>query len=419
MALISSLKRFPLFCYSIFGMPLSLVALPVYVYAPSFYAEHLGLSLATIGLALLCTRIIDAFIDPAIGLWIDRSRQHNRYAKFILLSLPLVATGFFALFHPPAQFEAHALAWLLFALTLVYPGYSLASITYQSWGAGLTQKLSERSLVTASREGCGLIGVVLAAILPKWIGLGGLSTVFIIMLAVSAWLLLTQATRPPDQSTASPALLTIGSLIDPFRNTAFRWLFSVFILNGIASAIPATLFLFFAKDRLHLENYAGLFLGVYFIAGAASMPLWVALARRLGEARTWLISMLLAVAAFGWAFGLMAGSATAFGIICVMSGFTLGADLALPPALLTAVIGKAGHSGQREGAYFGAWNWATKMNLALAAGAALPLLAYLGYLPGTASTSGLSALAFTYALLPCGFKLIAAFMLFRSPLKNI
>ncbi|MEO6353326.1 MAG: MFS transporter, partial [Burkholderiaceae bacterium] len=182
---------------------------------------------------------------------------------------------------------------------------------------------------------------------------------------------------------------------------------------------PATLFLFFAKDQLQLAQYAGLFLVLYFIAAACSMPLWVALAKRFGEAHAWLIAMLLAVAAFIWAYGLSAGAAVPFGVICVLSGFALGADLALPPALLAAVIGRAGHSGQREGAYFGAWNWATKMNLALAAGISLPLLEQLGYVPGTVNNNGTQALSAAYALLPCGLKLAAAGLLLRAPLHDV
>ena len=50
------------------------------------------------------------------------------------------------------------------------------------------------------------------------------------------------------------------------------------------------------------------------------------------------------------------------------------------------------------GAYFGLWTLATKLNLALAAGIALPLLAALGYLPGTRDRAALGALAFVYAL---------------------
>ena len=56
---------------------------------------------------------------------------------------------------------------------------------------------------------------------------------------------------------------------------------------------------------------------------------------------------------------------------------------------------------------------ATKLNLALAAGAALPLLQWGGYSPGTLDAQGLQRLAWAYALLPCALKLLAAALLYR------
>ena len=68
----------------------------------------------------------------------------------------------------------------------------------------------------------------------------------------------------------------------------------------------------------------------------------------------------------------------------------LGADLSLPGALLAGVIQREGHSGQLEGGYFGWWNFATKLNLALAAGIALPLLQVFGYTPGSRELQALT-----------------------------
>ena len=45
----------------------------------------------------------------------------------------------------------------------------------------------------------------------------------------------------------------------------------------IAAALPATLFLFFVADVLQLERASGPLLALYFVAGAASLPLWVTL----------------------------------------------------------------------------------------------------------------------------------------------
>ena len=62
---------------------------------------------------------------------------------------------------------------------------------------------------------------------------------------------------------------------------------------------------------------------------------------------------------------------------------------------------------EATGSYFGLWTLATKLNLALAAGIALPVLSALGYAPGGRNQTALGALAFVYAFVPCVLKLAA------------
>jgi GPH family glycoside/pentoside/hexuronide:cation symporter len=397
--------------YGAFGLPLAMVALPIYVYLPQFYAERAGLSLAAIGAVLLAVRVAAAFVDPLLGWWIARGQ--GAYARYVAISLAPLLLGFVALFHPPALAGGAALSWFLGTLMLVYLGFGTASIAYQSWGAALTQAPAERARVSGAREACGLAGVVLAAGVTGAFGYRALALVFCVALLVTAALLLARAARPATALHAA----AWRDMATPFRQRRFRVLFAVLIVNGVASAIPATLFLFFAGDHLRLARLSGMFLILYFGAAALSIAGWVALAARVGEARAWMAGMLLSSAVFVWAFWLAPGAALGFGAICVLSGLALGADLALPPALLAGVIAGAGHAGSREAAYFGVWNWGVQMTLALAAGVALPLLAWRGYVPGTGAGTG--ALAAAYALLPCALKLLAAAMLWRAPLRNL
>jgi Na+/melibiose symporter-like transporter len=94
--------------------------------------------------------------------------------------------------------------------------------------------------------------------------------------------------------------------------------------------------------------------------------------------------------------------------VCALSGIALGTDLALPGAMLAGLIGQLGERGKAEGAYFGWWNFAAKLNLALAAGLALPLLGAFGYAPGARDPAALQTLTIAYCALPCVLKLLAA-----------
>ena len=209
-----------------------------------------------------------------------------------------------------------------------------------------------------------------------------------------------------------------SALWHPFTRPAFRRLLIVFVLNGIASAIPATLVLFFVQDRLQAPPaLEPAFLGTYFVSAALSLPLWMRGVRRFGLARTWLAGMLLAVAVFAWAATLGAGDAGLFLIVCALSGVALGTDLALPGALLAGVIAENGDRGHAEGAYFGWWNFAVKLNLALSAGLALPLLSLAGYTPGTSDPQALLALTLAYCALPCALKLLAGGALYALVIR--
>jgi Na+/melibiose symporter-like transporter len=197
-----------------------------------------------------------------------------------------------------------------------------------------------------------------------------------------------------------------------FADRTYRRLLAVFVVNGIAAALPATLFLFFVADVLRSEQFSGLLLGIYFVSGALSLPLWVAVAAWHGRVRAWMLSMVLAVVTFACAGMLREGDILYFALICLMSGTALGADLVLP----AAIAADLGERKQRAGIYFGVWNFVAKMNLALAAGIVLPLLGWLGYTPGlSASThsNGQYALVFAYALLPLFFKALAFALLWR------
>jgi glycoside/pentoside/hexuronide:cation symporter, GPH family len=400
-----------LFAYGALGAPLALMALPVYVLVPKFYFEATGLALSIIGLVLLVTRLADAFVDPFLGAWVDRSKRRGSYLRPVLVAMPPLAVGFVCLFLPPAGLSTPgATAWLAATLTAAYLGYSLATVAYQAWGAELAYTDQARARVVAWREAAGLIGVIAASVIPYALGASALVVLFLAALLAALWLLIRLAPRPPAREAPSTGS-AFGAVTLPLATSRFRWLLAVFVANGIAAAIPASLVLFFIADRLELEARTGIFLALYFIAGACSMPLWVRLAGRLSLEAGWLVGMLLAVAAFFWAYALGAGDFASFALICVMSGVALGADLALPPALLARVIDDNRHTGLHEGAYFGLWNLANKLNLALAAGIALPALALLGYTPGTRTDAALGSLSFAYAVLPCLLKLFAAVLL--------
>jgi Na+/melibiose symporter-like transporter len=300
------------------------------------------------------------------------------------------------------------LRWAALMLMLTYLGYSLLSISHQSWGALLGGNEAQRGRITGTREALALAGVLLAAVLPSLLGLPGALALFAGFLLLAWW---TWRRSVAPQSLPNSSAHT--GLMQPLRDGRFVRLLGVFMLNGIASAVPATLVLFFVQDRLQAPTQMEpAFLGVYFLSAAVSMPLWLALVRRLGLARSWLLGMVLAVLVFIWAAALSAGDAWLFLGVCALSGMALGADLALPSAMLAGLLQLRPGGPAMAGAYFGWWNFAAKLNLALAAGLALPLLEGFGYQPGARDPQALQALTLAYCVLPCVLKVLACWGLY-------
>ncbi|MBK7613177.1 MAG: MFS transporter [Burkholderiales bacterium] len=400
--------------YGLLGLPLAFVALPLYVHLPHHYASAFNVPLAWLGAMLLGARVFDALIDPALGRWVDRlqARSPRQLLRVCALAAVVLALGLQALFMPWFAGSPAALAvWALLLLLPTCAACSLLGMAHQGWGSRLGGDAVQRSRIVAWREGLGLVGVVLASVLPAVTGLPWMVGACAATLAMG-WIAWWQSPWP---AFAPPQTTTDDDRWRPWRHSGFRRLAGVYALNGMASAVPATLVLFYIQDRLAAPaHWAGVLLGSYFLSAALAMPLWLRAVQHLGLARSWALGMALAIAAFAAAAVLGAGDAPWFVLVCLASGVALGADLVLPPALLAGVIANAGDRGRHDGIYFGWWQVLTKLNLALAAGTVLPLLGALGYTPGQADPQGLRMLGLAYAVLPCALKAGAALALYAA-----
>jgi len=401
--------------YGLMALPLAFVALPLYVFLPNYYARSFGLPLASLGVLLLLARVADALIDPLLGRWIDRlfARSQAHVLRFSALAAVLLGAGFFALFFPPVREHGALLVWAAGALVLCYLGYSALTLVQQSWGALLGGDAALRSRIVAWREGLGLAGVILASMAPLVWGLPLTASILCLALGLG-WLAWTRAPAPvlapaPVSEDAGAGL----RLLAPLRYRPFRALLAVFLANGIASALPATLILFFVQDRLQAPaSMEPWFLASYFLAAGLAMAPVSRLVARWGLQSLWLASMGLSVLVFAWAAQLGSGDSLPFIAICVLSGLCLAADLTVPGAMLAGLINSQPEPGRDSGIYWGWWNMAAKLNLALAAGLALPLLSYAGYEPGSRSEEALRSITWAYCLLPCFLKLGAAALLY-------
>jgi Na+/melibiose symporter-like transporter len=418
--------------YAAPAVGLAILLLPPYVFLPAFYTQTLGLPLDLVGYVIVFARVFDAFTDPVIGFFSDRTASRfGRRKLWILLGLPVVLVSVVALFAPPQTVTLAHFAAGLFGLTL---GWTMMILPYNAWGAELSGDYHERTRIAGMREGVGLFGTLIAASTPTILTSMGESdprvhmmalgvVVVILLVPTTAWALVLVPEPPPLRRTRVTFREGIQAIA---ANAPFRRLIVAYLINAFANGLPATLFLLFVAHVIGAGDAYGPLLLAYFFAGLLAIPFWSWLARRIGKHRTWVIAMVLACGAFAFTpFVVGAGDVVPFLVISVVSGMGVGADLVLPAAIQADVVDAdtLASGEQRTGLFFALWGIATKLAFALAA-IAFPVLHMIGFKADALGADGLStnsaeslfALTILYSVVPIAIKLVAMSIMWNFPL---
>ncbi|MCF2871265.1 MFS transporter [Octadecabacter sp. G9-8] len=403
-------QRYP--AYTGFAAVLSGAGLPIYIYAPKYYADTYGVSLTVLGAVLGGLRFFDFVQDPLLGWLSERLRAAKAIAvTFGAAILALSMIGLFAI-APPID----PVWWFGLTITGLFSAFSFLTINFYAQGiAKVGDSHDGHVRLAAWRESGALLGICLAAIAPTLLldysddPFATFAWGFAIATVIVAAFMWREWTPASTAQEPTP-------IRDIINDPTARRLLLLALINATPLAVSSTLFLFFVESRLGAQGWEGPLLVLFFLSAAVSSPFWSVLARKFGAKPVLLWAMVLAVASFGWAFTLGTGDVTAFAIICVLSGATIGADLTLLPAMFAkrmSIISPNGGQG------FGLWSLVSKFTLAFAAVLLLPLLELQGFQAGTDNTAQvLTLLTVLYALVPSLLKLLAIALLAMTKLED-
>jgi Na+/melibiose symporter-like transporter len=410
--------------YGSLAFPLAAGFIALQVIVPTFYAQALGLSLSAVGGILLVARLWDMFTDPVVGFLSDRTPERwGRRKLWVVASAPLVAASVWLLFNPP---QGVSNTYLLLGAMAIYIAGTMALVPMNAWGAELSSNYHQRSRVAGSRVVFGLAGTMAALLLidnSSNAALQSSLTAIAVLVLIGLAITVPVATRwVPDRSLTTPGGSDLRGawrlLVTP---SPFRRLLLAFLLNGVANAIPATLFLLFITHVLEEPGMAGPVLFLYFVCSAISVPVWVRVSARFGKHQTWCVAVLAACAFFTGAPFLEAGDMGWYLTIVVGTGLMIGADLALPSAINGDLIEWDAHeNGQRRpGLFFALWGTASKLAFALAVGMIFPLLDLIGFdAQHTNTAEDIRTLALLYGGPSILFKLAAVILMRRFPIDE-
>ncbi|MDB2452035.1 MFS transporter [bacterium] len=398
--------------FAVFAGFLAAAGIPIYIFAPTFYAQNYGTGLTAIAAVLFWLRLLDAVQDPLFGWMSERLGRDRRFwigfAVFILIGSLILL---FAI--PP---RTAPLLWFALSMTGLFSAFSFLTINFYAQGISAASHLPGGHMQLAAwRETGGLIGICLAAVAPTLLMLWSASPMVDFTLGFAGCGLLASWMMRHQWGGAAPRAPSNFAVI--WQDHLARRLLILAFVNAMPVAVTSTLFLFFVTHRLQAGAWAGGLLLVFFLSAAGSAPVWAKAAQRFGTRQSLIWAMSLAVVVFALAAFLRSGDVAYFALVCIASGASIGADLTLLPA---AFAQRLSIIAPRGGQGFGLWALMSKLTLAAAAIAVFPILDGAGF-DATAqgqTAQALWTLTLLYAVCPLILKLVAIGLLIKTPLQD-
>lgn len=139
--------------YSLGDFSANLVFQMMMIYQTKFYTDIFGLEGAIAGSVLLIARIVDAFIDPTVGVLSDRTQTRwGKYRPWVLwTALPFMVFYVLAFHNPGIQDKALVAVYATVSYVLLMTLYSFCNTPYSSLGGVMSGDIKERNSITSIR----------------------------------------------------------------------------------------------------------------------------------------------------------------------------------------------------------------------------------------------------------------------------
>ena len=414
------------------GLPIAGLLLVAAVYLPRFYVG-LGVKFVAVGVAILAVRLIDIWLDPFVGLAMDRTRTAiGRYRPWLVAGVPPVMLGLFMLLLPAGKIGAlHLVIWLL----VLYAGNSMLTLSLAAWSTVIAGAYDERSRLWGWTQGLAVWGAIaLLLFLPLFthgrVVLGkaaSMPTVGLILIIAVPVAVLVCALFTPEKIAAAaqrPRFRLSEYWAAVSRPSMRRIIFADLALT-LGPGTTAPLYVYFFHDAKGFSiPHVGYLLIFYIGAGLVGSPFWGRVARAFGKHRT----VQIACVAYGVAqtilmvlprvyggYRLIDGLPTAIGMFAV--GFCASAFVLLIRAMVSDVADEVrleqGHD--LTSLLFSMVTTTSKVGVAITVTAVFPILQLAGYngKEGAVNThSAIFALEMCYLFAPIILVFVGGAMFF-------
>jgi GPH family glycoside/pentoside/hexuronide:cation symporter len=428
-------KRLPLThkIMALYGLPHllhSMVVLPLVLFVPSYYADDLGLPLASVGAAIAASRFLDIFIDPVIGVLSDRwQTRWGRRKPWLVVGTPFLLLSTWMVFVPQ---ETVSVYYLLIWASVLFLSFTVFDLPYKAWGAELSGDYNERSRIAAWREAFGASGHILFLVLLMIMGglgyhgnsgqLQAIALMVCIGLPVFVVLAVANVPEKPSEQLKGQSHNGWQGLRLIAQNRAFARTLITLVLFVTGLMIQATLHKMVLKHIVGRPELFSPMILAETLASLAALPLWIGLSYRIGKHRALTLAGLwvgLWSLALPWVGH---GDIGLYVTLIILRGSSLASVIFLSNSIAADVVDHdtLASGRQRTGFYFSLWGMAIKMAIGLGVFLGTSLPALYGFEPSAAIHSPVaeSALMGIYGWLPCAIMMLGFPLMWNFPINR-
>ena len=402
----------------------------VSLYLMKFSTDILLISPVMMGFIFGLSRVWDAITDPLAGYLSDRTNSSmGRRRPWMIVSAPFICFSFFMIWYQPVELSVEfATLWIAVAVLFFYSAMTAFNVPHHSLGAELSSNYHERTKVFGVRHmvwNCGSLLALLAmhqlivGTNPKKDALYIALIAGLITFALIIWTVFRTKEREEYQGRGEKNPIT--AFLDVLKNKHAVLLLVIFFIENLGFATIGILTPYVAEYIVLKPDRTAIYILTYLMPCILSVPLWIAVSKRIGKKNTWLISMVLTGFGFGGMFFLHAGADTLILALAFVCGVGAGSGAAMAPSIQSDVIDYDEYlTGKRkEGTYFASWNLVFKTATGITFMITGFVLEASGFVPNQDQTeSAKFAILVLYALFPFFCYLIGGLILTRFSLNE-
>ena len=367
----------------------------------NFMTDVAGLGAALAGTAWLVGKICDAITDPTVGYLSDRtkSRWGRRRPWMFWGAIFLFFTMILQYSNPHITSQIWLFVWMAVAYCLLTTAYTMVNIPSGSLTPELTQDIDERTTLNAFRMSFAVVGTFVGALLVQpmvalfpnantgWMGMAGIMGALMLVTALITVFTVKEPPRAVVEATEQQGFFsTWGAALG---NKPFRLAFATYALHICGTVIVQSSLIYYFKYIYGGQGNLQIALALLLAPVIPSIWIWTALSKKIGKKWSWNIGMgLVVIAVLVLFFFAREAGPTFFYIVMAVAGIGLATNYVMPYAVIpdTVELDYARHGMRREGAFYGVFNFMTKVGAALGTFLSGIVLSLFGYVANVNQT---------------------------------